>query len=304
MTLSASRERLPSCSVIIATLDRLDSLQVVLTDLAQQTLRPVEVIIAAAGDAAAVTALTQRLSPELPIRVLASPVKSSARQRNLAAAEAQGEILAFLDDDIEFGPELFASTLANFVDPSVGAVSPRATNWPQRRPAYMVRRYFRLQAAYDHPDYGARLFGLGLNCYPIFGGETYSRQLAEWLPATCLFVRATAFNRHRFPSFTGYSYAEDVHLTARIARETKLYFLSDPVFVHHSLPSEFKANRADLTAGKLHNMAIIARDILGFSGWAFQWRWHLHRVFMLATLIVGRPRYWREEIKGVLMAKP
>src|SRR5262245_21933976 len=94
-------------SVVIATLDRPDSLARVLNCLAQQTRPALEILIAAAGD-------LPRLDPRLPARLIPSPDKSAARQRNLAAAQARGEVLAFLDDDIEFGPDLFAALLAHF----------------------------------------------------------------------------------------------------------------------------------------------------------------------------------------------
>jgi GT2 family glycosyltransferase len=295
------------CSVVIATLDRVASLRLVLQCLARQTRPPEELLIAAAGDAGPVEALVADLPLPFPVRVLRSAEKSAARQRNLAAGEARGDVLAFLDDDIEFGPELFAGVLAEFSapdGPAPGAVSPRIANTGRSRPGQLTRCYYRLQAGFADPDYGARLFGVGLNCFPLFTADGPRRIPADWLPSTCLFVRAELFRRHRFPQFTGYSYAEDVHLTARIAREAPLYFLRAPTLLHHSLPSEFKSDPAALVAGKLHNMAVIAREVQGLGGAAFWWRWHLHRVFLLAVLLLRRPAQWRGEIRGVLRARP
>ena len=92
--MSASTTFLPACSVIIATLDRIESLRVVLNCLARQTMPPREVIIAAASDSTAVVALAHEFAARLAVRVLPCPVKSSARQRNAAAAEARGFIFA------------------------------------------------------------------------------------------------------------------------------------------------------------------------------------------------------------------
>lgn len=294
----------PSCSVVIATLDRLASLGVVLRCLREQSARPQELLIAAAGDAAAVERLVRDAALPFPARVLACADKSSAQQRNRAAAEATGEILAFLDDDIEFGPDVFAATLAHLAEPAVGAVSPRIANSDRPAPGRLTRLYYRLQAGYAHPDYGARLFGAGLNCYPVFTASSPERIRADWLPSTCLFMRAELFHRHRFPAFAGYSYAEDVHLTARAARESNLYFLRAPSLLHHSLPSEFKADRAALAAGKLHNLALIARDVQGLRGFAFWWRWQAHRLFLTAVHLLRRPPGWREELQGVWRARP
>jgi glycosyltransferase involved in cell wall biosynthesis len=289
------------CSVVIATLDRLASLKVVLRCLARQTRAPGEVIISAAGDAAAVSAAVRDVKADVLVTVLATSEKSAARQRNQAAAGATGEILAFLDDDIEFEDDFFAQMLGYFegATPIPGGIAPRITGQDRPPPGRITRLYYRLQSGYADPDYGGRLFGPGINCYPCFGVHSTGLIPAEWLPSTCLFLRADLFRRHQFPAFTGYSFAEDVHLTARVAREAPLFFAAGSAVVHHSLSSEFKQHPAELTAGKLHNMRIIARDVLGRRGWPLWWRWQLHRLFLTAVLVARRPPQWTAELRGV-----
>ncbi|MBA4137492.1 MAG: hypothetical protein C0518_09275 [Opitutus sp.] len=294
----------PRCSVVIATLDRIESLRVVLRDLGAQTTVPCELIIAAAGATGPVSELVRDAALPFAARVIACAEKSSALQRNRAAAEAAGEVIAFLDDDIEFGPDLLARTLVHFADPAVGGVAPRIAHSDRPAPGRLTRLYYRMQAGYGDADYGARLFGVGLNCLPVFTKDSPARIRADWLPSTCLFLRTELFRRHQFPAFTGYSFAEDVHLTARVARESELYFLREPTLLHHSLTSEFKRDVAALTAGKLHNMAIIARDVQGLRGFALWWRWQLHRVFLTAVHTLRRPAGWREELRGVWRARP
>lgn len=296
----------PGCSVIIATLDRADSLGRVLRCLQDQTLRPSEAIIVPAGGRVGVDAVVEATPCSFPVRVVAAGTKSAAQQRNLGASGATGEILAFLDDDIEFGRDLFAAALAQFRNNGVdapGAVSPRLATHERRPPGRLTRMYYRIQAGYRHADYGGRLFGPGINCLPVFDAAARERVRVEWLPSTCLFVRADLFRRHGFPSFTGYSYAEDVHLTARLAREAPLFFLREPAIVHHSLPSEFKHDAAALTAGKLRNMAAVAREVQGLRGWSLAWRWNLHRIFMIAVLLGRRPAGWTDQLRGVLRAR-
>lgn len=286
---------LPSCSVIIATLDRLESLVRVLDCLSRQTHPPDEVLIAAAGDAAAVERLVQAHMLASRTRVLPQAVKSSARQRNAAAAVASGNILAFLDDDIEFAPDLFAKLLTYFVTtkPAPGAIGARIPAEDRRTPGQFALAYYRLQAGYAHANYGGRLFGPAINCTPIYEPDSPELTPTEWLPATCLFVRAECFHAERFPLFDGYSYAEDVHLTARIGRAAPLFFATHCPILHHSLNSEFKRDVAALTAGKLRNMTRIAQELLGLHGWRLQGRMLLHRMFMtLATLRTRSPRWW------------
>ena len=297
--------RLPTCSVIIATLDRVTALLRVLECLELQTVQPAEVVLSVAGDATAIEAALAARSGTLQVRVTRSPVKSSARQRNQAAAGVVGEVLAFLDDDIEFGAELFERVLRHFAvaaADSPGGLSPRISNQPRKGPGSLVRAYYRLQAGYADRDYGGRLFGPGINCFPVFRESGPEMVPVEWLPSTCLFLRAGDFHRHQFPEFEGYSFAEDLHLTARIAREAPLFFLREPSIIHHSQSSEFKADVAALTSGKLHNMARVAREVMQVDG--FRWRWELHRLFLTAVLLLRRPARWREELRGVWRAKP
>lgn len=306
MTLSTSalRPACPlDCSVVIATLDRVASLQVVLTCLARQTRLPLEVIISAAGDPEPIKASVRAFPGVYPVIVLAAQEKSSARQRNQAAAIAKGQVIAFLDDDIEFSEDLFARILPHFDAGGPGAISARIAGNSRPEPGRLTRWYYRLQSGYDDPDYGGRLFGAGINCEPIFHADSPELLESEWLPSTCLFVDARLFHVTKFPAFTGYSFAEDVHLTARIARSAPVYFATQCTILHHSLPSEFKANRAALNSGNLHNMGIVAREVLNLYGWPLWWRWQLHRLFLAAVIMGQHLPQWRQALLGVWRAK-
>jgi len=293
------------CSVVIATLNRTDSLRVVLRCLGRQSRPPIEVVIAVSAGGDPVASLGES---SLPFRLMTvhCPEKSAALQRNLGAAAAIGDVLAFLDDDIEFGDDVFARVLEHFdrlPEAGLGALSPRISNMDRKVPGRLTRWYYSVQAGYRHADFGGRLFGPGINCFPLFGSGGPQLVQVEWLPSTCLFVRTRLFNRHCFPPFTGYSFAEDVHLTARIVREAPLFFLREPSITHHSLPNEFKSDRAALTSGKLHNMAIVAREVMGLSGWKLWWRWQFHRLFLSAVLVIRRPLQWADELRGIWQAR-
>jgi glycosyltransferase involved in cell wall biosynthesis len=293
------------CTAIIATLDRPDNLRLVLDCLERQSRPPLEIIISAAGDLSSLAQLAGRPANP-PVRLMFSTVKSAALQRNQAAAQAAGDVLAFLDDDIEFGCDLFARVLDHFdrrAESELGALSPRIANAGRETPGRLTRWYYGLQAGYADADYGGRLFGPSINCFPVFYPSGPEMLRADWLPSTCLFMRSALFRRHLFPQFSGYSFAEDVHLTARAAREAPAFFLREPSIVHHSLASEFKADRVALTAGKLHNMAVVAREAMGLGGWSLWWRWQLHRLFLSAVLLIRRPARWADELRGVWQAQ-
>ena len=102
-------------SVIIPTYRRRDHLQKVLDQLALQTRQPSEVIVVDASPA------TDRLDEEAIsgyprwLRYLVVPESGNiSRQRNAGLQRSTGDIVLFLDDDVEFGPDLIAAYLDAF----------------------------------------------------------------------------------------------------------------------------------------------------------------------------------------------
>lgn len=61
-------------------------------------------------------------APVSGARVIATGACLPAKKRDLGASKAQGEILAFLDDDAYPFPDWLTSAVENFSDPEVGAV--------------------------------------------------------------------------------------------------------------------------------------------------------------------------------------
>ncbi|WP_306534203.1 glycosyltransferase family 2 protein [Geobacter sp.] len=83
-------------------------------------------IIIPVKPAGAVRALERlRKSVDYPaerFEVLVAEGRQPSRQRNLAAAEAKGEVLYFLDDDSLTGPGFLRSAARHFADPAVAVV--------------------------------------------------------------------------------------------------------------------------------------------------------------------------------------
>ncbi len=90
-------------SVVIATKDRACSLEYALDSLErQENAPPFEVIIVDNGSAAASHAATKRRaeSATIPVTLLYDDEPNRGKARNRAVAAAQGEIVAFCDDDV------------------------------------------------------------------------------------------------------------------------------------------------------------------------------------------------------------
>ena len=102
-----------SLSIVIPTHNRRESLGRTLTALSGQTV-PVsdfEVVVVADGCHDGTTTFVRELSLGFELQVFELPGLGAAAARNRGAAATRGEILVFLDDDIEPFPSLLASYL-------------------------------------------------------------------------------------------------------------------------------------------------------------------------------------------------
>ena len=205
---------LPNYSVVIATIDRPGSLDIVLACLAAQSHGPQQVIVADASALDDTRRLVEHWASRLPVLYLPCAVRSAAVQRNTAAAHAKAPLLAFMDDDVDFPPELLETLCTAFAGDfgrTIAGVSGREANMTHPRPHGLLRAYYRLQAGFDDPNYGARLFGPAINCVPCYAEDQRDLVPADWLPSTCVVYRREYFEREHFPDFDEYSAMEDVH---------------------------------------------------------------------------------------------
>lgn len=94
-------------SAIVPTIGRAESLARLLQSLAAQTRRPDEVVVADGGDGDAVREVVERpmwVSLGLNVRRIGVHPPHAVRQRVAAIADARGEFLLLLDDDVVLEP--------------------------------------------------------------------------------------------------------------------------------------------------------------------------------------------------------
>ena len=146
----------PHISVCIATYRRPERLGQVLHDLANQTLKPSQIVVvdndAEQSAEAVVNAFGQNMALcQPPIRVVygVQPERNISSTRNRTVELATGDWLAFVDDD-ERAPanwleQLFALALSAQVDGVLGPVIPElpahAPDWIQRGDFYSYTRF-------------------------------------------------------------------------------------------------------------------------------------------------------------------
>jgi GT2 family glycosyltransferase len=140
----------PLVSVVLPTHDRPGTLPVAVRSVLKQTHGRLELIVVDDGsERPAASLLGSDLMDDGRLRVLrVDSAGGAARARNLGLARAQGEFVAFLDDDDEWLPDKLASQLSYFRDhPGCGLVSCDYLIRGPRRPLTRFRGPSRFTAA-------------------------------------------------------------------------------------------------------------------------------------------------------------
>lgn len=288
-------------SVIIATFERPEELRATLESLAAQTRRPALVVVVDASPDDRTCAVAEQFRERLPVLYERSTLPSAALQRNTGASRATTPLVAFLDDDVFVPPTTLAQLCAVFerdADERIGGVAARIAGLQHPPPRGLLWWYYRLQAGYSHPTYGGKLFGPGINCLPSYTEADDDLIPADWLNSTCVFYRTALFRRERFPQFEGYSFMEDVHVSARIGRTHQLYFHRTATFEHRDATSIFKRNVRELMRMRMRHQRMIARDILHLREPMLTLKLLLHRAFASLAILRQRAPRWRESLIG------
>jgi glycosyltransferase involved in cell wall biosynthesis len=295
-------------SLIIATFERPDDLAVTFAGVEKQTRPPAEIIVVDSSRDDRTQRLCQEWAARLPIQWHFSDAKSAAKQRNQGAELARlGAVFGFMDDDITLYPDTCQLVLDVFdrdADGAVGGVAVRIDEIQRPPPSRLARWYYRVQAGYAHPTYGARLFGPGINCLPCYTEPTEPGAdliRADWLNSGCVFYRREPFLREKFPAFDGYSYMEDVHCSARIGRTHRLYFHTRARCSHREGGGSHKRDVLALARQRIRHQRLVARDVMGLRGPRLVWKFFLHRLFVTFTILRQRGPGWWQDLRGTWM---
>jgi glucosyl-dolichyl phosphate glucuronosyltransferase len=152
-------------SIIVPTLNRASSLKLALGSFCGQSLSPelFEIIIVDNGSTDATNETTQAAIAEFPhlqIRYICEPEPGLLSGRHRGATAASGDILTFVDDDIEADPNWLRAIHTSFADPTVQIVGGRnLPNYEADPPAWldwfwMEHPYGRMCPALSLLDFG------------------------------------------------------------------------------------------------------------------------------------------------------
>lgn len=110
----------PALSVVVCTRERPDDLARCLRALAEQTLRPLDVVVV---DNAPLTARTEEVARSAGVRYVREPVAGLNRARNAGLLAARCSRIAYTDDDAVPEPDWAAALLGVLEEPDVAAVA-------------------------------------------------------------------------------------------------------------------------------------------------------------------------------------
>jgi len=256
-----------SSDVVIATRNRPEPLRACLESLSSQIRKPKKVIIvdSSEDDATAQMVDHARTGIEFPIDYERTTLKSAARQRNMGAAKATNDIVVFLDDDVILEDAFLSEVIQVFESDAmctIGGVSGTILNQIYTDPRGLNRALLGLCFGEWTGSYAGKLLGPAINFLPADTPSTV--QEVEWLPSTC-----TAYGRHVFMSyrfgddFDGYSFAEDVHLSARVRKTHRLINTTRARVFHHDLGKSTHKDWKKLGESQVVNRYEIMVNVLG-----------------------------------------
>jgi GT2 family glycosyltransferase/peptidoglycan/xylan/chitin deacetylase (PgdA/CDA1 family) len=268
----------PRISVVVPTHQRRE-LVLSLVDAfeKQDTDQPFEVVVVVDGSTDGTASALRGRSHPFPLRVIEQPNRGAARARNHGAETASGDVILFLDDDMEPHPGLLRVHLAAHdagAEAVVGAI-PLHPDSPDNIMAQSVGEWAdELTARCARPGYR-----LGLN--DIFTGQLSMRR--------SLFRELEGFDE-RFTAGATFGNA-DIDLGYRlVARGVEVVFQPDAisyqryvVSARQFLPRWSQVGEADVRIARLHP------DMSGLRSWSLKG----HPPSILARAVVRSPRIAR-----------
>ncbi len=260
-------------AVIICTKDRPHDLQRCLRSLARQSRPPEQLLVV---DASEQPLQADAWQADLPmLRVIPAPA-GLPRQRNLGLAQAQADVVAFFDDDVELAEEALAQLMAVYERrwaQGIGGVMGSDPGWRQSSGMmHWLKRLFLLTHV--------RARGSRVRVYRSLGVAWVARPQREIpvqaMPGFCMSYNLALLRQHnlRFDeSLGGYADGEDVEMSLRVARLAPCW-QSPAVLVKHHRSRAARATLYRRFYTRTRNERLLQRRLMAgqrLAGLAWWW---------------------------------
>jgi GT2 family glycosyltransferase len=204
----------PRVSVVIPTYRRRALVERSLQSLARQTLPPeqYEVIVAIDGSEDGTREMVGRFSGPFHARAVWQEHRGPAAARNAGVRAATGDVLVFLDDDMEASPGLLAAhARAHALGSAVAVLGPVPVSRPESRTAQFIAARFERHSA-------------------KLAQSEYSLKLRDFYSGNCSIRRDVFWAVGRFDEAFRIYGNEDVELAFRLMRSgVRLIFQPDAI---------------------------------------------------------------------------
>jgi GT2 family glycosyltransferase len=212
-------------SVVIPTLNRAELLRRTLASLAECDPGPDEVVVIDADPEHSAKSVTEEF-PDANVRYISSR-PSVTLQRNVGIDAAEGDVLVFLDDDVDVDPRLFRRLAEVYEDPSVIGATGRVV---EPRPGRLVSPSSSLRRLLGGSDRDGTFTRFG---YPRYILDAGRERDVEHMFGCFMSARREAADAVRFDeNLPGYALAEDEDFSYRLSRLGRIRYLPDVVVNH------------------------------------------------------------------------
>jgi len=229
-------------SVVIATKGRPEALARTLASLARCEPLPAEVVVVDGDERESARAVVERAEatdgrPRLHLEHVSSE-PGLTRQRNRGIDLVAGDLVAFVDDDVAFEPNVFEALAGAYADPSVVGATGRVREDEGRRFGNS-RSYVRRLLAGGGDDGTMTRFG-----YPRRIQDPDLARDVEFMPGCLMTARRSVADLVRFDErLPGYGLAEDEDFSYRLSRTGRIRYLPDVVITHERTGGQASGTR-------------------------------------------------------------
>lgn len=285
-----------TASVVIATRNRPQPLADTLRTLIAQHTPPMEAIIVDSSEQPDTGQVVARFATQasFPIRHIPATVPSAAGQRNTGVQLATGEIVVFIDDDVDLDSAFLQEILAPFGgegSADVAGVSGLITNQCYVLPSPFNSFFLGLVMGDRSGQWAGRVVGPAVNFLPADIPDAI--QPVEWLNTTGTAYRRSVLLQFPFGShFEGYSFAEDLDLSTRIAQSYRLLNTTKARFYHYDLGQTTHKNWISIGMSSVLNRYRILTRVLRRDSFEHRLRFFLYEIAYgaLAALLSSQLR--------------
>lgn len=225
---STASRGLPSVTLAVVTLRRPDTLTRMLESVAASSRLPDEVIVVDGDDAGSAEPVVRSFADRFEnVECLRSP-RGITRQRNVALRRARGEVIVFLDDDVELARDMLQELLAAYEDPTVIGAAGRILEPKSHRiggKQAVFRRW--LPGGVRHQGTFTR-FGYPRYLLDVDRARDVEFMQGCFMSARSEHARAVGFDEH----LAEYALGEDEDFSYRLSRRGRIRYVPRALIRH------------------------------------------------------------------------